>query len=587
MKRISFFTLLFLFFSVFNVFADDLSINLDKKSVSLADVVYLTVKYTGDKKIAPELDNIKKDFNVVSTSTSNQINFINGAMSQSKKWTIGLQPLHTGKITIPPIRLDNLISNSVEVEVTDVSDVAYAPDKKENSNSPFFKIEEKKDTDEPYVQQQVMFYVNVYDSVGMQEGGPVINEESKKDWIIIPINEQPIVQQKTVDYRQTNVLTYVFAGFPQKSGKIKAPEITFDGYYVRNGGFGLPGFGNDFAAFGIDFNTVFGQRVPVHLKTKTEMINVLPIPDNYSAKKWLPLSHLELDATWSAKQGFKVGEAVSRTINLKAIGMMEGMLPQIKFKEAEGLKQYPEKPTFEQKIDNGKIITTAQYNNVYIPTKAGELTVPEVKLQWFNVVNKQFETAVIPEETIFVLPNPEIEKETTEQTLTKDVNNSQTEQKKQETKPVVNEEKNSAKQKKTDELFAQIKAFVQTYLLFFILGFVLLLLCFLCAKQKKKNTHRDAVIRALRKHDFKKAKEALLDWARHKFYPTAINNFNDISCLVKDAQFSEQLSALNKFLYSTNAEYFDVAKFIEILKKVDKIQLKQKKNNEVLPNLYD
>lgn len=583
MRKISCFVALFLVLMTFNTFAADLSIKLDKNSISMSDILYLTVTYTGEEKIAPELDSLQKDFRVVSNSTSSQINFINGVMSQSKKWTFGLVPLHTGKITIPPIRLDNLISNSVEVEVTDVSDVAYAPDRKENSNSPFFKIAQSIDTKEPYVQQQVMLYVNIYDSVGMREGGPVVDEESKKDWIITPINEEPIIRQETVDNRQMNVLTYVYAIFPQKSGELVVPEISFDGYYVRSSGFSIPGFGRNLSAFGIDMDSVFGQRIPVHMKAKKEVISVLPIPDNYSARKWLPLNNLEIEATWSVKHGFKVGEAASRTIDLKAIGMMEGMLPQIEFKETAGLKQYPEKPTIEQKIDNGKIITTAQYNTVYIPTKAGEIVVPKVELQWFNVVDKKFEKAVIPEETILVLPNPEIETDIQESTV--ETNKTET----------VNEESLSEEKEKNKKtagtlshnMVSDIKSFFKAYVLFFILAFIALIFLVLLTKKKKNNLYRDSVIYALKKHDYKKSKEALLDWARHKFYPADINNFNDISCLINDAVFSEQLSAFNRFLYSANADYFDAAKFIEILKKIDKLHRKENKKAEVLPNLYD
>ena len=57
---------------------------------------------------------------------------------------------------------------------------------------------------------------------------------------------------------------------------------------------------------------------------------------------------------------------------------------------------------------------------------------------------------------------------------------------------------------------------------------------------------------------------------------------------MQNEDFSEQLSLLNKILSSNSEDYFDGSKFIEILKKVDKIKYKQtEKNNAILPNLYD
>ena len=106
--------------------------------------------------------------------------------------------------------------------------------------------------------------------------------------------------------------------------------------------------------------------------------------------------------------------------------------------------------------------------------------------------------------------------------------------------------------------------------------------------QRKKHLLRNNVIRAIKKHDYKKAKETLLIWAAHKFNQTDFQNFNDLAKYLQNDAFSEQLSLLNKILYSNTNDYFDGAKFVEIFKKVDRLKIKKsKKNDNVLPNLYD
>ena len=90
---------------------------------------------------------------------------------------------------------------------------------------------------------------------------------------------------------------------------------------------------------------MFATRNPVVLNTKPIEVNVRPIPPANNGNWWLPAESVKLYAEWSPQRPvFKVGEAVSRTVYLKAVGVVENQLPDIKFRDVAGLKQYPEKP---------------------------------------------------------------------------------------------------------------------------------------------------------------------------------------------------------------------------------------------------
>jgi len=583
MKIIKFICLFLFCFKALNAYAVEVNINVDKQVMSEGDTLYLSIDYTGSDDATPDLTPLRRDFRIVSNSSSQQIQFINGNMSQSKKWTLGLQPLKTGKIKISPIRIGNVISNSETVEVKEITDVAYVPDSRENTNSPYFQIELETDITNPYVQQQMILFVNIYDSIGIQDGAINISEESKNNWIVLPILSKPQIRQETINHKRMNVVTYAFAAFPQKSGTIELPQFTFDGYYVKNTDFGFPNFDDDFAMFGVNFRNVFGQRVPVPMKTKKETVSVKPIPAGFSGRNWLPLSNLELSSNWSVKKGFKVGEAVSRTVDLTAYGMTESMMPQITFPEVDGFNQYPEKPVVSEQIIKGQLVTSAKINNVYIPTKSGNFVIPETKISWFNVRTNKTETAILPQENVFVLPNSDIEIKDSEQQapiLEEKVQKDSISGDKPKEQPIQISSKTTI-----DKILVLLKNNLLPLVLALLVILFVIYRCF--APSKNNHTKRNAVIRAIKDHDYKKAKEALLLWAADKYYPTDINNFNDISRLVKDEEFSECLSSLNKILYADSSDYFDDAKFIEILKKVDKIHFEEKKKTEVLPNLYD
>lgn len=150
---------------------------------------------------------------------------------------------------------------------------------------------------------------------------------------------------------------------------------------------------------------MFATQNPVNLVSKPLEVNVRTIPEANNGSWWLPAEKVELYSEWSPKNPqFKVGEAVSRTIYLKAAGVVENQLPDIKFPKIGGMKQYPEKPLAESRLNNDKIISIKKAVNVYIPSQAGEITLPEIRVPWFNVGSNQMEYASLPAMTIKVSP---------------------------------------------------------------------------------------------------------------------------------------------------------------------------------------
>ena len=583
--RLFFYSLVFCLLASFTQ-AKELNLSIDKNVIVEGDSLVLTITYDGNSNDTPDLSSIKQNFNIISNSSSQQFNFINGNASHIKKWSFELVPLKTGKIYIAPIKMDNLYSNDAEIEVKEMSNVAYVPDSRQNSNSPYFQIEQEFDVTNPYVQQQVTFFVHIYDSIGLQNGAPTISNEAQKNWIIVPLTNKPIVRQETINHKHMNVETYAFAAFPQKSGNIAVPQVSFEGFYVKTASFGFPNFEDDINIFGVDFHNVFGQRVPVRMKTKEKTINVLPVPADSLSASWLPLNNLELSSKWAENSKFKTGEAISRTVTLKATGMTQSMLPQISFPEIIDFKQYPEQPIITEEIVNGKIVTTASYNNVYIPKKSGKLTIPQLKMQWFNVDTKKLQTAILPAENIDIIPCEEELLSNKENPLKKEQNliEKDTENK-----------KSSESQKNLTQDIVSFKTSLENLgisqkaiLPFSMLIGVIVLFLFISFLQRKKHLLRNNIIKAIKKHDYKKAKECLLVWATYKFGQNHIQNFSDVIKYAQNVDFSYQLSLLNKILYSNSEDYFDGIKFIEVLKKVDKIKCKEnKKINNALPNLYD
>ncbi len=576
------FIFLFSLFFPFQVLANSVDISVDKRVLTEADILTLTVSYNGDTDENPDLSGLQKDFRIVSTSTSQQINYINGTLQQTKQWAFGLQPLHTGKITINPIKIGGINSNYEEVEVKEVSDVAYVPDSQENTNSPYFQINLSYSPESPYLQQQTTFLVTIYDSLGLQDSALSITEETKKNWSLLPLTNQPIIKKDVVNNKKVNAITYVFAGFPLKNGSIPAPQFLFDGYYLKNSDFHFPRLTDSFSAFGIDFNNIIGQRVPVNMKTKKQSIFVKSVPNGFT-DRWLPLTNLEMQTEWTSSSQFKAGEAANRKITITATGISEEMFPALNFSEIDGFKQYPEKPIMKMSLNNGELVTTATYNIVYIPTKSGKHSLPAQEINWFNTRTGRFEKTSLPSETITVLPNNNISEETFPPSVPA---------------PTPNIEPTAMEKSLPEENTVQPPANMFTnkkmvYILIamaFFFGFALFgLLLWLknIFSKKNKNFYRKMVISSIKKGDYKAAQKALFDWGSLKFGIPSIANLKELSDLVQDDDFSKQLDLLNAVLYSGTEQTLDVPDFLYSFKKVDKKKQTLRKNKDILPNLYD
>lgn len=575
------FLILFLFFTL-PTHSAEVNISVNKKTLSQADTLQLTIDYNGDENEKPDLDILSQDFQILSNSSSKQITFINGQLNQLQKWTLTLKPKKTGKITIKPVKIGDISSNYETITVKDVTDVAFIPDSQENSNAPYFQIEKKFFPQTPYIQQQVTFLVTIYDSLGLQNGTISIDNDPKQ-WVLTSLSDKPIVKQEKIKGKYMNVVTFAFAAFPQKSGQLQLPRFSFNGYYLKDTKIDLPDF-DDFMNFGFNLGKAFGEKVPVNMKTKEEMVTILSVPDNFSAKIWLPLKDFQITSSWGNKNNIKVNEAVNRNITFTATGIEKNMVPTLDFPVVKGLKQYPEKPEISEKVVQGDIVSSSSINIVYIPTKSGKIILPPLNIEWFNVDTNKIETTTLPEETIFVdngashfetMKNNTIE--TTSSTLDSNDNSISIDL------PKTDKEKSTPSSH--PKYFSSF--FTPLYLIASGIFLVLLTLIIYLLLRKEKNPYYSLVIKSIKKHDYKATRDNLIEWAKIKYSNSNIQNINMIIQLSHNEDFSKQLNSLNKLMYSSSDINFSGSKFIEIFKKVDKLKYNIKKKNKILPNLYD
>lgn len=565
---------------------------VNRTEVPQGETFVLTLELAdGSDSGNPDLSVLDKDFIVYSVGNAFSYNYINGVASKSRQWQIALMPKNSGKITVPSIKLGNLETQPITLNVIPASAAAteasagtggyQAP---QQMNRPKFSMTAEIGNPNPYVQQQVDYTLKIYDTGGLQGDMPQFIEDGSNNWIIRSLGE-PTVGSKIVNGRSLREITFRYALFPQKSGVLPTPEVRFNGYYLtRSRGMNDPFddlFGGNLGSIG--FVDMFATRNPVLLTAKPEKVNVQPIPSDNNGNWWLPAQQVALFAEWEPRQPvFKVGEAVNRTIYLKAVGVAESQLPKLNLASVSGLKQYPDKAVASSGIENGQVVAVKKISNVYIPNRAGKMTIPEIAVDWFNVRTNRMEKAVLPAMNIEVLPGAAVETAPAPQPETRPESPSRV------LEDVANETENLV-ERSIPQGLPYLPYIIAAAA--FLLGIVVSWMLFgMRNKSRNADDIKDFdryIVRAAKSKDYRALRDGLISWARDRWNDSKITNLKDVAKAVGNKEFAAQLDGLAVSLYAPEGGEFKTEAFLKAFEKVRKAKVKSRTGDaQPLPKLY-
>lgn len=569
MKKYVFMVLLALFIT-FKSAAAAITAEVSGDTQPLGQAFILTLTADENVSSSPDLSVLNQNFKVYSTSVSRQSYIINGKASATTVWQIGLIALTAGDQEIPAIQVGNESSSPLKITITDDIVEDSTPQKAPLQQEGGYKLQaEVINPEKPYyVQQQINYEVVLTDNGSIISGNPQF-ADTNSDWIIVSLGNPQISTVKAKNGQMAREVTFKYALFPQKSGNLRIPAVWFDGYAQGKGNSLNELFNQDIFKLALSAPSLFGLETPVSLKADSQEINILPVPADYSGKWWLPAQKVELSADWiGEKPEFKVGEAVSRLITLKASGVTENQLPEINFKSAGGIKQYPEQPSRQGKLVAGTPIAEQTVVNVYVPDKSGKLILPETTVDWYNTATGRIEKATIPAEEIMVAPDG-----TKAPVVTKPA---------QAKAPLP-----SVPEPQPVPLYVYIMIAFAGGL---ILGFVLFKCRFtrIVKPQCETRAYPDFLIKKAYAADFRGLRDGLISWATG-FYPEKpINNLKDVANAAADSELSSTIDVILAKLYNPHDEsLWNPKDFTVALKRVIKQKKRQKSKSNTLPPLYE
>ncbi|MES2826240.1 MAG: BatD family protein [Pseudomonadota bacterium] len=359
--------------------ANTLTANVDRNTIALNETLTLIVTADEQTKDSPDFSALKNDFEVLSTSRSSSFRIINGNAESSTDWHITLAPKHAGTLLIPSFNVDNAVSDAIEINVVEQNQ------NQTNSNEQVRVVVEANKTS-AYVQEQILVKVKLITEISLAQAE--MQPLELKNALVV--NTDQTQYQTTIDGKPHLIVETSFAIFPQESGEIIIPSLSYNVSIndARNG-------------WGDPFNR--GRNNVLRLRSAEKRIQVNPVPTHYDTKNWQPANQLSISESWSSSlDQLKVGEPVTRTITINADGLTGGQIAPLANTSLDGLTFYPDQAQTKdnksaQGVQGSRVETTA-----IVPNRGGDFTLPEINVNWWDNNTQTMRTATLPAKTIHV-----------------------------------------------------------------------------------------------------------------------------------------------------------------------------------------
>jgi hypothetical protein len=286
----------------------------------------------------------------------------------------------TGELVIPPVAVGSERSEPLRIVVREP---ANAPP----GEADVF-ITSEVDYAESYVQAQVLYRIKVYRAVPTRQ--PALRDpEFGGAEVLIEVAGEERSYDARLNGRTYNVVERVYAVFPQESGEVTISPARFEARVLRDG-------------------RITGRKV---FESDAQTIRVLPIPEppaDFPGAAWLPAKDLQLADNWSRQaDDLKAGEPITRVITISALGQLETQIPAIEPPEVSGINVYPDRPELTRQIQPGGIRGVRKDQYAIIGVDGGAVTLPSLRLPWWDVEAREWRVAELPEQNISIQPSRE------------------------------------------------------------------------------------------------------------------------------------------------------------------------------------
>jgi len=363
--------------------AAPVSVKLDRSSAVVGETVTLTLQ-TADtnQSLDTDLSVLQKDFDVLNQRSETQMSFVNGRQTASVRVVITLEPKRAGNLLIPALQFPGASSAPTYLKVSEAP--ALAPG---DAEPVFIEVMVQPESGPYYVLSQLSLLVRIFYQSNLTEAA--INPPAPEQASVRLLDEVPY--QSDRNGKRYRVLERRYAIFPERSGTLVIPPMQLSGRLIEK------------PADRLWQPQVRGRRVRV--ESEPLSLEIKPRPAEFTGDFWLPARRITLSQQISDNEKLHVGEPVTRTVIIDAMGLEENMLEEPVWPEVPSVRIYPDQPQGISRDDGEWVLGHKEFRYAIVPETDGELVLPEIRLDWWDTVANKQRTAVLPEHRVQVLPS--------------------------------------------------------------------------------------------------------------------------------------------------------------------------------------
>lgn len=344
------------------------TVHLDRYTLSPPDTVQLTLEIDQRSPQRPDFSPLTRDFHFLGSKQMTVSSHANGENQYTTRWTVLLRPRRSGELQIPALQVNQEFSQPLLLSVEGDPHAATV-----NSQDSF--VESHVDTDELYAGSQLLYSQRLYHQAELPPlanfSDPLLNNAE-----LIPLGEtnRYSAQVKGIDYQ---VVEKNYAIFPARPGQFDIPPATFSA-----------GPGSD------------------ELLSDAHSIVVLPPAHQQTRGFWLPAATISIEEQWQYPTPMIPGADIIREITLKAVGLPASALPALMPLRNELATIKVDDVSLSQEITNRGVLSSRTERIIITPNERGEITLPAISIPWWNISTDRAAKASLPPAILQIEPAP-------------------------------------------------------------------------------------------------------------------------------------------------------------------------------------
>ena len=354
--------------------------DVDRETISMGESLRLTITGDASERLDQlDLAALQFDWEILSSSSSTNTSFINGARSTTRTLSLDLLPLRDGILSIPSLSTGGNRTTPIAITVNPQTVSAGGDD------SVRFSIEiDKRNV---YIQEQMILTVTIEQAINLD--GAEVTQLELTGAIVEELTRRNF--QRQINGRLWRVTQLRYAIYPQQRGILEIPSLSLTAREV------LPG------------RSLLGARLGKRFRLSEDAltINVKPVPEDFPGDVWLPATSLELGQSWSTPpESMEIGDSTTRTLTLAAEGLLSSQLPSITSmsdsRKITGIRVYPDQESSDQIERTQGFLGQRTRSEALVASDSGSWTLPEVRVPWWNTETDSLQFAVLPSTTVSV-----------------------------------------------------------------------------------------------------------------------------------------------------------------------------------------